>query len=170
MSSHMTQRSRAECLVTLKMSHQRSIWGQNLFQGILFGDDDSTVREHSMSAADLSNFKSALRTKMNDSLLKRINDVEGMDVLIYYFTGDAQLETFHKSKQFCCLLCMHTGFNFLSSSEFGGASHVTHMHVISILIQPNFSPKSMLTWIQIVRNGPKAKFRIVWCHVIIYFE
>ena len=31
-----------------------------------------------MSAADLSNFKSALRTKMNDSLLKRINDVEGM--------------------------------------------------------------------------------------------
>jgi nuclear pore complex protein Nup205 len=46
-------------------------------RGILFGgDDDSTVREHSMSAADLSNFKSALRTKMNDSLLKRINDVE----------------------------------------------------------------------------------------------
>ena len=82
MSSHLTQRSRAECLVTLKMSHQRSIRGQNLFQGILFGDDDSTVREHSMSAADLSNFKSALRTKMNDSLLKRINDVEGMDVLI----------------------------------------------------------------------------------------
>ena len=33
-----------------------------------------------MSAADLSNFKSALRTKMNDSLLKRINDVEGMDI------------------------------------------------------------------------------------------
>ena len=51
-----------------------------------------------MSAADLSNFKSALRTKMNDSLLKRINDVEGMDVLIYYFTGDAQLETFLKSE------------------------------------------------------------------------
>ena len=35
-----------------------------------------------MSAADLSNFKSALRTKMNDSLLKRINDVEGIDVFI----------------------------------------------------------------------------------------
>ena len=38
-----------------------------------------------MSAADLSNFKSALRTKMNDSLLKRINDVEGMDTLLLLF-------------------------------------------------------------------------------------
>ena len=82
-SSHLTQRSRAECLVALVMSHQRSIRGQKLFQGILFGDDDSTVREHSMSAADLSNFKSALRTKMNDSLLKRINDVEGIDILLF---------------------------------------------------------------------------------------
>ena len=60
-----------------------------------------------MSAADLSNFKSALRTKMNDSLLKRINDVEGMDIF-YYFTGGAKLEPFHKSKQFYCSQCMHT--------------------------------------------------------------
>ena len=63
-----------------------------------------------MSAADLSNFKSALRTKMNDSLLKRINDVEGMDLLIHYFTGDAQLEPFHKVVLLfptCCVPCMY---------------------------------------------------------------
>ena len=91
--------------MTLKMSHQRSIRGQNLFQGILFGDDDSTVREHSMSAADLSNFKSALRTKMNDSLLKRINDVEGMDFsILAYFIGVREAKHLnHVARQRCTL-------------------------------------------------------------------
>ena len=57
--------------------------------------------------------------------------------------------------------------------------HVTHMHALSFLIQPNFSLKfwlsrglkmfeiSLLVQLQIVRTGSKAKLRTFSSHVII---
>ena len=59
-----------------------------------------------MSAADLSNFKSALRTKMNDSLLKRINDVEGMDILLSLFYKACKIRAVSQ-KQAVLLFPMH---------------------------------------------------------------
>ena len=81
------------------------------------------------------------------------------------------------------------GSNFCSSFECEGGSHVKHMHVVSLLIHPNFSSNLMVTCLdlfensllihfQTVRNlvfdpvrtnegGPKTKFRTLLNHVIM---
>ena len=45
------------------------------------------------------------------------------------------------------LLC--AGYNFWSSSEYGGGSHVTH--ALSLLIHQNFSSKLMITWFNLFK-------------------
>ena len=43
-------------------------------------------------------------------------------------------------------------YNFWSSSEFEGGSHVTQIDAVSLLLHLNFSLKLMITWLQTVRN------------------
>ena len=81
-----------------------------------------------MSAADLSNFKSALRTKMNDSLLKRINDVEGMDILLSLFYRGCKISAVSQ-KQAVLLFPMHAHDGII----FGPERYAILIHLLFFL-------------------------------------
>ena len=61
------------------------------------------------------------------------------------------------------------GASFWSSKVCEGGSHVKHMHVDALLVDPNFSSKLMITWLNLFENFWFA-FKLIVNSLLIQFK